>query len=175
MVVIKCPVNGCVYETPDESSDIVCALLNLHSTEHRQPVNTSQHTSNVPKLNRPCIDIGIDPEAWMSFVRRWETFKIGSGIPDGAASIQLFQCASEKLGDLMIKADPKLLLKPVEDVLESMESIAVIKVALGTRRAELMKFTQGHDEAFRTFAARVRGKAETCDFFTLSKCVCKVQ
>ena len=174
MVVIKCPVSGCVYETPDESSDIVCALLNLHSTEHRQPVNTSQHTSNVPKLNRPCIDIGIDPEAWMSFVRRWETFKIGSGIPDGAASIQLFQCASEKLGDLMIKADPKLLLKPVEDVLESMESIAVIKVALGTRRAELMKFTQGHNEAFRTFAARVRGKAETCDFFTLSKCVCDV-
>ena len=70
----------------------------------------------------------------------------------------------------MMKADVGLLTKPVEVVLETMESFAVIKVALGTRRAELMKYSQGHDEAFRTFAARVRGKAETCDFVTLSKC-----
>ena len=63
----------------------------------------------------------------------------------------------------MSKSDAKLKLKPVKDVLANMKSIAVIKVALGAKRAELMKLSQGHDEEFRTFAARVRGKAETCN------------
>ncbi len=62
------------------------------------------------------------------------------------------------------------MLKPVEEVLGVMESIAVIKVAIGVRRTELMKISQDHNETFRTFAARVRGKAETCNFTTKCRC-----
>ena len=53
-----------------------------------------------------------------------------------------------------------------------MESIAFIKGAIGFKRAELLMLHQDHDEPFRIFATRVRSKAETCNFTTVSKCEC---
>ena len=81
----------------------------------------------------------------MSFVRRLETSKLGSDINEATAFFQLFQCANEKLGDLILKYDPVIMMKPVEDVLANMEFTAVIKVALHVRRTELIKISQGHD------------------------------
>ena len=51
-----------------------------------------------------------------------------------------------------------------------MKSLAVIPVARGVNRAELFQMSQSNDEPIRTFAARVRGKAETCGFTTKCKC-----
>ena len=174
MVVIKCPIRDCNYQTPDESSDIVCVLLNLHKVEHDQQSGSSNQPAvhSAPKLNRPMVDMGIDQETWLAFIRRWETFRVGSNISEGVASIQLFQCASEKLGNLMLANDPRLMAKSVDEVTKLMESIAVIKVAIGVKRAELMGMSQDHDEPFRTFATRVRSKAETCNFTTMSECQC---
>ena len=45
-------------------------------------------------------------------------------------------------------------------------------MARGVNRAELFKMSQSGDEPIRTFAARVRGKAETCAFTTSVKCDC---
>ena len=73
----------------------------------------------------------------------------------------------------MLNSNLVLMIKPVEDVLANMESISIIKVALGERRTELMKVSQGHAETFRIFSARVRGKAEICNFGTLAKSVYK--
>ena len=52
----------------------------------------------------------------------------------------------------------------------AMKSQAVIVVATGVMRAELVRMQQERDESFRAFAARVRGKAETCAYIT--KCTC---
>ncbi len=52
----------------------------------------------------------------------------------------------------------------------AMKSLAVIVVATGVIRAELVRMQQERDESFRAFAARVRGKAETCAYIT--KCTC---
>ena len=86
-------------------------------------------------------------------MRRWDIFRLRSRITEALAPIQLFQCASEKLGDVMLKSDAKLMLKPAKDVLANIKSIAMIKFILGARRAELMRLAQGYDEVFRTFAA----------------------
>ena len=72
----------------------------------------------------------------------------------------------------MLASDPRLMAKSESYVAKLMESIAVIKVAIGVRRAELMNLHQDHDEPFRTFATRVRSKAETCNFTTVSECDC---
>ena len=170
MVVIKCPISGCDYKTPDESSDVVCCLLGLHKVEHEQSSGSSSHTlvQNAPQLNRPRVDRGINQETWLAFIRRWEAFKIGSNIGSENAGIQLFQCAQDKLGDLMLANDPRLLTKTENYVAKLMESVAVIKVAIGVKRAELMGMCQGHDDPFRTFVTRVRSKAETCNFTTVS-------
>ena len=101
MPSIKCPITGCTYEASGESSAIALELLKLHRVEHEnqqhQSVPRQVSTVNAPKLNRPSVDTGIDQESWLTFTRRWETFKLGSGIDDGIASIQLFQCATEQV------------------------------------------------------------------------------
>ena len=66
---------------------------------------------NVPQLIRPRADRGISQETWLAFIRRWEAFTIGSNISNQNAGIQLFQCAQDKLCDLMLASDPRLMAK----------------------------------------------------------------
>ena len=56
----------------------------------------------------------------------------------------------------------------------AMKSLAVVAVATGVTCAELVQLRQERDESFRSFAARVRGKAETCAAYT-AKCTCDRQ
>ena len=53
-----------------------------------------------------------------------------------------------------------------------MKALAMIPVTVGVLRAELLELRQKRDEAFRIFATRVRGKAETCAFVTRIVCGC---
>ena len=169
MVVVACPVAGCQYITDDLDPSVVTALLQLHTTDHRP----SSACASGPKLIRPRIDIGVSPEVWNAFVRRWEAFRTGSYIANEVASIQLFQCAENELADLMLRTDHDITSKSVTEVLSTMRTLAVVPVARGVIRADLMQMRQANDESFRLFAARVRGKAETCGFTTVTDCLCK--
>jgi len=95
---------------------------------------------------------------------------MGSTIDPAMHSTQLFQCAGETLGDRLLKSDPTIVLKASTDLLAAMKSLSVIAVATGVTRSELMCMKQDRDEQLRSFAARVRGKVETCGYTT--KCTC---
>ena len=58
----------------------------------------------------------------------------------------------------------------MEQLLETMRSLAVIPVATGVLRTELLQLRQERDEPFRSFAARVQGKAETREFTARCEC-----
>ena len=83
---------------------------------------------------------------------------------------QLFQCAENEIRDSLLKANPDAASSTLPDLLDAMRSLAVIPVATGVLRTELLQLRQERDEPFRAFTARVRGKAETCAFST--KCEC---
>ena len=170
MVNVRCPYPGCAYEAANDDAQIVVALLNIHAQTHVQA--TPQPLAPPPKLDRPKIDIGVEEEVWNSFIRRWEAFRAGSNINETTAPMQLFQCASDALGDLVLKAHPGIQSETEDVVKQTMRDLAVIPVAIGVRRAELMDLRQGPDEPFRTFAARAKGKAETCSFSTSVQCRC---
>ena len=167
MVVISCPIDGCLYKTEDVSETLVVRLLELHMMSH-----SSQMSGKGPKLTRPIIDVGADDETWTAFRRRWETFRKGSRIVDEEAVAQLFECASPELSTLVLKLDQDVTSRGTEEVLSLMYSLAVIPVAKGVIRSELMKLEQKDGESFRTFAARVKGKAETCGFLVKTSCEC---
>ena len=168
MVVVPCPVAGCLFQTLDQEPAVVAALLQLHATAH----STTNLRSNGPKLDRPSIEAGVAEESWNSFKRLWDAYRAGSQIPDSAATIQLLQCASRELADLVYKSDPQVTSRPVDEVLALLRVLAVVPVARGVTRAALMQMHQDNDENFRTFTVRVRGKAEICKFQTTAKCVC---
>ena len=93
---------------PDQLCDVVCSLFNPHKVEHQQDSGSSNNgvMPNAPQLIRPRVDRGISQETWLAFICWWEAFKIVSNISNQNASIQLFQYAQDKLGDLMLANDP---------------------------------------------------------------------
>lgn len=175
MVIITCPVPGCGYSTPDVSEAIACVLLPAHATVHNS-TNISATASHArgPKLDRPKVDMGITPEEWNVFSRRWNAFVIGSGIDPNNCSSQLFQCACPALGDSLLKSNPTIISRSTSEVMAAMKLLAVVVVAPGVARAELMSMRQLRDEPFRAFTSRVRGKAETCAYVTKCQCTADV-
>ena len=169
-MILQCPIPGCQYATPEVSEAAACALLAAHTPFHTAP---SLSHSQGPKLERPRVDVGINEEEWNIFERRWDAFVIGSRLDPASCSSQLFQCAGESLGDMLLKSDPLIVSKPTLELKTSMKSMAVIAVATGVVRAELVTMKQERDESFRAFAARVRGKAETCSYHI--NCTCGLQ
>jgi hypothetical protein len=95
-----------------------------------------------------------------------------SGIGIETAPSQLFQCAADPLGDALLKIDPTIVSRGVNEVLQAMKALAVIPVATGVLCSELIALKQKRDEPFRSFSARVRGKAETCTYTTVCTCEC---
>lgn len=177
MIALKCPIPECLYETPESSETVACALLAAHTPLHMTTalIPAVQHAgkmsvSHGPKLDRPKVDVGINQEEWNIFARRWDAFVAGSGIDGDNCSSQLFQCAGDTLGNSLLKTDPAIISKSTGDVMKAMKSLAVIAVATGVSRAELVQMHQERDESFRSFAARVRGKAEICNYIV--KCSC---
>ena len=101
-------------------------------------------------------------------------FRQGSGINKASATAQLFQCASQSLGDSLLKSDAEIVSKPLQELLSAMRRLAVIPVATGVLQSDLMQMRQLRDEPFRAFAARVRGKADTCAFTIDCTCGLKI-
>ena len=116
MTSLKCPIPGCHYETPESSEKVACALLAAHSPVHTTVPQTG-NMSRGPKLDRPTVDVGINQEQWNIFVRRWDAFTAGSGLDPSSCLSQLFQCASQSLGDSLLKADPSIISKPINDLM----------------------------------------------------------
>ena len=103
------------------------------------------------------------------FYRRWELFVRCSGISNDNVRSHLIQCATDTLGDAV---RPKITDAPVDECLKLMKFLAVIPVAKGVLRSELLSMSQKRDETFRAFVARVRGKDEICDYTTGNTCDC---
>ena len=168
-IKLQCPIPGCTYETGSVSEPVAVALLTAHTTVHS---TAPSPVHNAPKLERPRIDMGISAEDWQLFENRWELFKKSSNIPPEHLSTQLFQCATQQLGDATLRLERDVSKKSEKDLLLSMKSLAVIPVATMVRRAELLAMRQNRGEPFRSFFVKVRGKADICSYSMTCKCEC---
>lgn len=167
-VNLKCPVPRCDFQTGPGSEMVAVALLAAHTTVHSAP----QSVYNGPKLDRPHVDIGVSAEEWKLFESRWSLYTKSANISQNDAAVQLFQCASEQLGDAVLRLENNVSTKSEKELLDIMRSLAVIPVALMVIRAELFAMRQNREESFRSFFARVRGKADICSYTTESSCQC---
>ena len=171
---IQCVVPGCGFSTGQKPQEVAIALLGNHNSVHlvQQAYTGPAAACRGPKLDWPRVDVGVSEEQWNVFSRRWVAFALGSGIDPHNSSSQLFQCAADELGNGLLKSDPGIIVKPTDELMAAMKAMAVIAVATGVNRAELVLLRQEREESFRSFAARVRGKAETCAYSV--QCACPV-
>ena len=174
---LPCPFPDCTFQTEDLEPTGAAISLQIHGYSHAAPATapppppTAPRAPPTPKLDRPRIDTNVTGEEWNAFSRRWDAFKSGSNITDNTATPQLFACASQRLGDIVLRAIPDFTTKPINDAIESLKTLAVVPVAIGVVRSELSAMKQD-DETFRVFAAAVQGKAETCEFRTKNTGTC---
>jgi len=163
----------CSFKTDDVSEGLAIAVLNNHGLAH-QPPHPAAPSAAPPAtppagVRGPQVDAGISTEDWNVFLRRWEVFRAGSG-DAASAPAQLFQCAGGALGDRLLKSDSDAASRTLPELLQAMRALAVIPVTVSVLRTELLQLNQGRGEQFRSFAALVRGKAETCSFHTSCSC-----
>ena len=182
-MIISCAFPEYGFQTEDFDRNISSAALQSHAFCYAFPPNAHRIYAavapeaprhNGPKLDRPGIDVGVSLQEWNVFTGRWDDFKQGSVINAQSASAQLFQCASQTLGDQMLKTDANIASMPIGDVLKAMQRLAVIPVATGVLQSELMITRQDRDEQLRSFTARVRSKTDTCSFSATCSCGIKV-
>lgn len=65
---------------------------------------------------------------------------------------------------IVLRIYPSYTSSQLPHVLKILKAIAVVPVALGVLRSDLLAMRQDPDELFQIFSARVQGKAETCEF-----------
>ncbi len=172
---LRCVIPECnwTYRCSFKSEESL-ALIRMHM-EYAHPSPNVQHSASnlkAPKFEAPTIDAGVDEETWVSFTLRWQQYCQGSRISPDLQSLRLFQCASQALGNLLLMSKPHITSCSPDVVLEELRRLAVIPTSKGVSRAALMKMTQDNNEPFRTFAARVQGKAQVCGFTAKQSCKC---
>ena len=174
--ILRCVIPECswTYQCTFNSEESSIAVIKMHM-EYAHPTPSVQYSasnSRAPKFEAPSIDAGVDEETWVAFTLRWQQYCQGSSISPDLQSLRLFQCASQALGNLLLMSRPHITSCSPDVVLEELRRLAVIPTSKGVARAALMKMSQDNNEPFRTFAARVQGKAHICGFTAKQSCKC---
>ena len=159
MLAINCPILGYEYITEDVDSILPAAQLNTHTFAHQQGENVTASIKQKPLRNeRPAVSRISTGEEWHTFLQRWNLFKRGTDIPRKQISNQPSQWFYEG-----IEED---LFQDITNVSDTDQHVllAVISTAASVRKAELLAMRQGHGQPIRSFAAKVKGKAEMCAF-----------
>jgi len=103
MTILTCPIAGCGFATEDVDVIGAADILNVHSHIHAAAAPPAQAAPapRAPRLECPKLQLNSTSEDWNAFIRRWDTFRVGSRISDEAASGQLLECTSEQLGNIV--------------------------------------------------------------------------
>ena len=165
MPSVKCPIANCTYVTEDVEASIVTALIQAHQLQH---ANTPaiQHVK-AEKVRRPTISPGGTSEEWAYFIIRWKEYTESTSISGKDLIVQLLECCDDGLRkDLTRSAGGTLTTKSEKDVLELIQKLAVRVENKIVARLALHEMQQDRDEPVRLFCARLRGQANTCQYFT---------
>ena len=78
--------------------------------------------------------------------------------------VQLLECCDEDLRRDLTRTHGSLTDKPKDEVFTAIKNLAVREENKMVARVALQNMRQGRDEAIRSYAARLRGQANICDF-----------
>ena len=121
---MKCPIEGCEYETPYVDSAIAAALITTHATSHQIPGQPMQ-TARVEKVRRPGISSACTTEDWLYFKSRWSDCVKATKLGGNDRVIQLLVCCDEQLRKGLTQNAGGTLIEMTEDqVLKAITTLA---------------------------------------------------
>lgn len=159
MADIKCPFPTCGYSTGSVEHTIAAELLRIHGLTHNSANARAQ------KIERPSIGTEVSAADWNYFESRWKDYVTATGITGTNQVLQLLECCDEQLRrDITRNAGGSLTSRPIDEVIETIKSLAVRRESVLVARATLMAMRQDRDEPIRAYCARVRGQAAVCQY-----------
>ena len=164
MPAVRCPIEGCEYETPNVEAVIAAALITTHATSHQAP-NEPARTARAEKVKRPSISSAGTTENWQYFKSRWSDYVRATRLEGTDRIIQLLECCDDQLRkDLTRNAGGTLIGKTEDQVFAAMRGLAIREENTMVARVTLHNMKQDRDEPVRAYGARLRGQASVCKF-----------
>ena len=160
MPTLECPFPECAEKVTNADKDLAIAVFNAHISTHTANSGRGQGSSSSKseKLTRPKVTQGMLVEAWNSFQVLWNLYKKGAGLLEAECGLQLIYCCDEELMEQLLRADPNIVSKSEKDQMESIRKLAVVPVAMGVRRSEMLNKSQDVWELSRAFLAKDKAK-----------------
>ena len=165
MPVVRCPIEGCEYTTPDVEAVIAAALITTHATSHRTPDAPTAQVARVEKVKRPSVSSAGTTEDWQYFMSRWGDYVKATRLEGQDRVIQLLECCDDQLRkDLTRNAGGTLTEVTEDQVFAAMKKLAIRQENTMVARVTLHNMKQDRGEPVRAYGARLRGQASVCKF-----------
>ena len=149
---LRCPVEGCDWQSQDLESAFASALTTALQMHDRSAHTSASPSTSKLKLEPPKVGLGCDPDLWSAFTRQWEMYKLGMIIANKMIPTALFHfCSQDLRTDIMreTRADASTMTK--RDLLATIRRLAVKEESTLVHRMKLNKMTQSPGTGVRTF------------------------
>ena len=167
VVEVTCPFPECGHVSRHEDAAIVVELLKIHGLAHSiHAVATSG--GKMEKLKRPTVSLAGTSETWAYFETRWGEYRDGTRLRGDDIVVQLLECCDDELRRDLTRS---MVGGTEATVLAAMKALAVRSENVMVARYALHDMRQGREEQIRSFYARIKGQADTCDYRI--KCACR--
>ena len=156
--------------TPDQLKDImqsaVTAALQAVQPDADAPSQAITPRSNVKRPQRPEIDIGVNESQWSFFEDEWSCYKRRASLADTEIVDELRSTCTKELRKLLFDYLGSSGFEGITeiDLLKQIKSAAVISKNTSVHRKEFYSIRQSPGESVKLFVARLKAKAEHCDF-----------
>ena len=175
-------VGGARWKTPALEAQYALQISNIHiAGAHGQQDGgdggAAQHGGGGKvQISLPVVGESCSPEDLKYFTRSWNQYVRASNETDDVKlRDQLQYCPDETLKKALDRAlGDRVDSISVVDLLEEIETLAVVRQSNHVNTLALMTSKQERDEPVRQFAARLHGLASVCDLTVTSTCLLKV-
>ena len=163
-IEVACPFPGCDHVSRHDDAAIVVELLKIHGLTHSAAATPG---GNMNKLKRPTVSLAGRSETWSYFETRWGEYRDGTRLRGDDIVVQLLECCDDDLRRDLTRSNGGSMVGDTEvNVLAAMKALAVRSENIMVARYALHDMRQGREEQIRSFYARIKGQADTCDYRT---------
>lgn len=174
MVIAKCPIENCDFQTDDQSDSLAGISLtihaNIHTTEKKEP--SAIPKSRAERMQRPTVSSEISNEVWSYFKWSYDMYTRHANITEDEKPTELLACCDVVLRRNLFRANHKIGEATEEEILQAIQTLAVKSESLIVSQVNHFKMYQARDEPIQIYSAGVKGKASTCDYTTEALCEC---
>ena len=154
--------------TAQQLQEIMQAAMTAVQAQSQGSVATPSE-ENRPRLKapeRPEMDLGYSETQWAFFEDEWRLYKRRAALQPNQVNDELRACCSKELRKTLFDFVGSSVLENCteDELLQKIRETAVIGKNKAVHRKEFYEIVQAPDEQLNRFVAKLKAKAERCNF-----------